>query len=53
MNYTIKEKSDLGETDCMKLSTKAELEETPSVVLCEAFRRTHFYDFYNFWSGWT
>lgn len=29
MNYTIKEKSDLGETDCMKLSTKAELEEIP------------------------
>lgn len=28
MNYTIKEKSDLGETDCMKLSTKTELEET-------------------------
>lgn len=29
MNYTIKEKSDPGETNCMKLSTKTELEETP------------------------
>lgn len=28
MNYTIKEKSDFSETDCMKLSTKTELEET-------------------------
>lgn len=26
--YTIKEKSNFGETDCMKLSTKTELEET-------------------------